>query len=436
MHIIQFDKCPSCGKAHTTPLRVYSGKNAVLSLPEIVNGFGGKKVFFFADHHTYPAAGERVLTLLRDAGFECVPYVIDFEGEIMEPDEHALGRLAMHFDHTCDVMVTVGSGVLNDISKPIAQMAGKPYIIVGTAPSMDGYASASSSMVVDGLKCSLNTGSPTVIIGDTDILKTAPLHMLKSGLGDMLAKYVAVCEWRFAPLITGEAYCEEIAKMVRSSLKKCIDNAEGLLARDDAAIEAVFEGLVISGITMYYAGHSRTASGLEHYVSHILDMRGLAFGTPFNLHGIQCAVGTLIAAKLYEQLLEMTPDREKALAHARAFDLDAWNGQLRAFLGAGADAMIAQEKKDGKYDLTSHEKRIDNIVAHWEEIKAIIREELPSYESLYTLCKKLDMPTSLDELGQDGTLLPTIFKMTKDIRFKYILSTLAWDMGVIDEFKF
>ena len=259
MEIIQFDKCPDCGKAHTTPLRVYGGKNAILSLPEIINGFGGKKVFFFADCHTYPAAGERVLTLLRESGFECVPYIIDFEGKIMEPDEHSLGRLAMHFDYTCDVMVTVGSGVLNDLSKPIAQMTGKPYIIVGTAPSMDGYASASSSMVKDGLKCSLNTGSPTVIIGDTDILKTAPTEMLKSGLGDMLAKYVAVCEWRYAHLVTGEYYCEEIANLVRTSLKKCIDHAEGLLAREDAAIEAVFEGLVISGITMYYAGVSRAA---------------------------------------------------------------------------------------------------------------------------------------------------------------------------------
>lgn len=58
----------------------------------------------------------------------------------------------MHFDHSCDAVIAVGSGVLNDTGKILAALAGKPYIIVGTAPSMDGYASASSSVERDGLK--------------------------------------------------------------------------------------------------------------------------------------------------------------------------------------------------------------------------------------------------------------------------------------------
>ena len=115
---------------------------------------------------------------------------------------------------------------------------------------MDGYASATSSMSRDGVKVSLNSRCADVIIGDTDILKTAPLHMLKSGLGDMLAKFVSIAEWRIAHIITGEYYCEEVAQLIRSAVKKCVDNAAGLLQRDEAAIEAVFEGLVIGGVAM------------------------------------------------------------------------------------------------------------------------------------------------------------------------------------------
>ena len=204
----------------------------------------------------------------------------------------------MHFDKSCDVVVGVGSGVINDVCKILSNATGNPYIIVGTAPSMDGYASATSSMSRDGVKVSLNSRCADVIIGDTDILKTAPDHMLRSGLGDMLAKFVSIAEWRIAHLITGEYYCEEVAQLIRTALKKCVDNAEGLLKREDAAVEAVFEGLVIGGVAMAYAGTSRPASGVEHYISHVLDMRGMEFGTPVDLHGTQCAVGTLIAVKL------------------------------------------------------------------------------------------------------------------------------------------
>ena len=73
---------------------------------------------------------------------------------------------------------------------------------------------------------------------------------------------------------------------------------------------------------MNYAGLSRPASGVEHYISHVLDMRGAEFGTPVAFHGTQCAVGTLLAVRLYEKLMKIAPNREKALKHAEAFDYD------------------------------------------------------------------------------------------------------------------
>ena len=68
--------------------------------------------------------------------------------------------------------------IINDISKILSNAAKCRYIIVATAPSMDGYASASSSVDMDGLKISLPSRCPDVIIGDIDILKNAPLRML------------------------------------------------------------------------------------------------------------------------------------------------------------------------------------------------------------------------------------------------------------------
>ena len=422
--------CP-CGKAHTVAIdEVVVGKGAVNRLPEFVRKYG-RKAFVVADVNTYAAAGEKVFELLKAAEIPFGSFV--FQDTALEPDEKAVGAAFMHFDPSCDVIVGVGSGVINDICKILSNISGKAYIIVGTAPSMDGYASATSSMSRDGVKVSLNSRCADVIIGDTEILKTAPVHMLRSGLGDMLAKFVSIAEWRIAHIITGEYYCEEVAQLIRTAVKKCVDNAEGLLKREDAAIEAVFEGLVIGGVAMAYAGVSRPASGVEHYFSHVWDMRGLEFGTQVDLHGIQCAMATMKAVELYEKVMAITPDWEKARAYVESFDLEDWNTQLREFLGSSAETMIELEKKEGKYRKDTHAARFALIEKNWPAILQILREELPAKEELCKLLDAVGISRDLSTIGVSSEDAKITFRATKDIRDKYVLSRLAWDLGILDE---
>lgn len=427
-----FDQPCPCGKKHTSALdMLVSGPGALARLPELLARYDAKKPFLLADRNTFAAAGGRVCEILTQAGFGYASYV--FPDERLEPDEHAVGAAVMHFDDSCDLILGVGSGVINDIGKILSRVSGRHYIIVGTAPSMDGYASATSSMAMDGLKVSLNSRCPDAIVGDTDILKNAPMHMLQAGLGDMLAKYISLAEWRIAHLITGEYYCERVAALVRSALDACVKNADGLLRRDETAVQAVFDGLIIGGVAMAYAGVSRPASGVEHYFSHVWDMRALEFGTPAELHGIQCAIGTLAAVCLYERLRTMTPDAEKARAYVEAFDYEAWAAQLLAFLGRSGETMIALEKREGKYRKDTHPARFARIQACWPEILRILGEELPSAEALSQLLSRLGMPQDASVIGVDTETMRLSFRATKDIRDKYVLSRLAWDLGVLDE---
>lgn len=421
----------SCGKEHRFCADVVIGKGVMAQLPAYIRKYGAKKPFLLSDKNTFVAAGAALCDILKQQNIPYISYC--FDRDALEPDENSVGSAVMHYDTSCDIIIGVGSGVINDIGKILSNLTGKPYIIVGTAPSMDGYASATSSMTRDGLKISLPSRSADVIIGDTDILRNAPMKMMVSGLGDMIAKYVSICEWRIAHLVCGEYYCEQIAALIRSAVKACVDNADALLRREETAVQAVFEGLVIGGVAMNYAGLSRPASGVEHYISHVLDMRGAEFGTPVESHGIQCAMGTLIAAKAYEKLTSIAPNADKALAYTGAFDLKAWHTQLRQLLGKGAESMIVLEEKEGKYDLTSHAKRLDILLSHWEEILQIIREELPASDNLERLLDTLGIPKALSQIGTADAMLPVIFSATKDIRDKYVLSRLAWDLGILDE---
>lgn len=424
------ERC-SCGRLHETGVKEIAIQQGLLGqVPELVRKFGGTRVFIIADDNTYKAAGETVCRYLDENSLPYSIYV--YRTEHLEPDEYAVGKVVMHFDSKCDFIMGIGSGTINDIGKILAHLVNLPYMIVATAPSMDGYASASSSMVRDGVKVSLNTVCPTVIAADLDIIARAPVRLMQAGIGDMLAKYISICEWRLSHLINGEYYCDKIAEMVRVAVKKC-SSVENLQSGDPETLRPVMEGLIISGIAMSFAGFSRPASGMEHYFSHIWDMRALEFNTPSDLHGIQCGVATMLCLRIYRHIAGITPDSKKARDFTESFSVREWNKTLTEFLGKSAEALIQLEKKEQKYDILSHRKRLDNIVAHWDEILAVISEELPSVEKMEKFMQKLDMPTSAEDLGHSGSELRNAFLATKDIRDKYIGSRMLWDLGILNE---
>ena len=424
----------SCGKVHNALLDDYIvGKGAIREIASLMARYGATRPYLIADRNTYQAAGKQVCKVLDAHNIPYSLYV--FSQETIHPNEEAVGSAAMHYDVSCDMVIGIGSGVINDIGKLISKLTKTPYIIVATAPSMDGYASATSSMDVDGLKTSVPSRCANVIVGDLDVLREAPVQMLISGLGDMLAKYVSICEWRISNLITGEYYCPTVAEYIRKALKKCVDHAEGLLNREEEAGRAVFEGLIIGGVAMNYAGLSRPASGVEHYFSHVWDMRALEFGMPASTHGIQCALGTLYALRIYEQVKKYTPDVSLAEQKVSAFDHPSYDQFLKDFLGRSAESMLALEEKEGKYDPVKHHSRIAYIAEHWQELVQIMEQELPAAAELERLLKAIGAPCSVEEIGLSADILRPTFEATKDIRDKYVLSRLCWDLGILEDIQ-
>ena len=421
-----------CGKRHYGLLKdCIIGENALMQLPQILRKYNGSHPFILCDTLTYAAAGERLTTLLEN---EKIPYTIHIIERIHPaPDEKIVGEALMYCDAVCDTVIAVGGGVINDTCKILASAKNVPDIYVATAPSMDGFASASSSMERGGLKVSLNSKCPDAVIGDAEILANAPTHMIRSGIGDMVAKYVSIVEWQIAALLLGEYYCPEIAEIVRASLDVCVKVAKDAVNGDRDAVCRLTEGLVMSGLAMNYAGISRPASGMEHYISHIIDMRALEFGTPADLHGIQCGMATLLTVQAYEKLLQYTPDHKKALNYVNSFSLDDWFSHLRQQLGHGAEAMIAGERKEQKYDKIKHAERLEKILSNYDEI-CRIAGELPSSGDLRTFFESIGHPVSGKEFGLTETELREAFLMAKDIRDKYVIGRMLWDFGILEEF--
>lgn len=419
-----------CGKVHSPKIKkaiIESG--AINKVTDAIRELGGKKVFVIDDPNTHKAAGEAVLAILDKAN---IPYTLfTFRESRPEPDEKAVGSVILHYDSTCDVIVGVGSGVVNDIGKIVADVAHAPYVIVGTAPSMDGYASGTSSVIRDNLKVSVGSHCPDVVIGDLDILAEAPMRMIQSGLGDMIAKYISIAEWRISKIINDEYYCEDTAALIVEGLDRCVKNAKGIASRDKEAVRAVMEGMVLSGVAANYAGVSRPVSGMEHYFSHVWDMRMVEFGTPADFHGIQCGVGTIDCVKVYNEVKKLTPDKKKAERYVSDFNYAEWCGYLRKWLGAGAEQMIINEQKEKKYDKSRHAARLERIISRWDEIVAVI-DTLPSVDELNALFDLTGEPKTIADIGIKKEEERAAFLITKDIRDKYIGSRLLWDIGELD----
>ena len=423
----------NCGRHHVCALKYLNiGRGIITEVPKMLEAIGAKKPFVVCDESTWKAAGIRVDQILTDAGIDHVNYLVPMERP--KPGEWEVGSVVMHLDPSCDLLLAIGSGVLNDICKVVSLATGIPNAVVGTAPSMDGYASNSSSMEVNKVKSTLYNHAPCGILLDTEILAQAPMRMLQAGFGDMIAKYIATCEWRMAHLVTGEYYCEEVASLMRYALSRVVAGVDGIPKRDPDSVGTIAEGLVLAGIAMAYANISRPASGLEHYFSHMWEMMALERDEPYDLHGIQVGVGSVLTLKLYKHIRALKPSREKAEAHMAAFDPAAWEAEMHRIFGKTTGEVLAIEEKAHKNDPAKHAERLNRILDGWDEICRIIDEEIPDLDDLRAKMEMIGEPTRPSELGISLQDTLDAFIGSRDIRDKYMSCSLLWDLGETDHF--
>ena len=297
----------ACGKSHKVDIQaIRVGSGVMQELPGILRDLGASHIFLVADNYTYEAAGRQVEQLLDQAGLAYHKRVCQTETPLV-PNEYALGSVLAAMTSQDDMLLAVGSGTLNDVTKYVSARTGIPYVIAATAPSMDGYASTVAPTILDGFKTTLPAVYPAAIVADVDILKDAPMPMLTAGFGDIIGKFTSLADWRLSHQLNGEYYCPEVAGVIEAAVETCAANAQALAQREPQAIQAVTEALILSGLAMGMVGVSRPASGAEHQMAHYWEMDALRRGEEHPLHGNAVGVGTVLAASLYEMAAEYLP---------------------------------------------------------------------------------------------------------------------------------
>lgn len=417
-----------CGRTHKAPLKFVSvRKDALLDLPKFMNELGFKSAYLISDAITYKIAGEKCMDILKNAGIKAQIIQLTHMGF----DEATLGELVINMPADCDLVIAVGTGTINDMTRYFSFKMGRPFFTVATAAPMDGFASSIAAIYVNDLKTTFEAQTPTCIIGDTEILKGAPYSMIAAGLGDLVGKATCLCDWRLAHIITGEHSCENIIRLVENNVDHVLESADAAKDRDPQVLGNIMEGLVLAGVAMSLYGNSRPASGCEHHMSHYWETIFAQKGERPVPHGTQVSVGTVLILKAVEELLHTPVDFDKARAAAKAYDPAAWEASMHKAYGPAAPGVIEMERKAQKNACAGRLARIDAIEKNWQAITGLLGA-LPSSESIMQILRGLSSPCLPGEIGVDKQLLKDTFLYCKEIRARYTMLQLLWDLDMLD----
>lgn len=359
-------------------------KGALTRAVEFIKKKNYQSIKLIVDENTFKACGEVLSSLLKK---EKLSYSVCFveaneNGDIVA-DETSLIQVLLETSGNEEVMIAVGSGTLHDITRFCSAKMGIPFISIPTAPSVDGFTSLGAPLIVKGVKQTFQLTSPVGVFADIDILSAAPRKMIAAGVGDMVAKYTSLADWKLDSLVTGEPYCPLAVQITQDALQLCTDNIDHIAAGDTKGITILIESLIQSGLAMLLFGQSHPASGGEHHISHFWEMQFLKENRHQVLHGEKVGVATILLATLYkERLLSVLEN----------------------------DSLIKQG------DMPEEWKR--NLLENKEEVLTIYKE-IPNAEQIKGLIQKVSGPISYQDLSIEEELLLNALKEAHHLRNRF-----------------
>jgi glycerol-1-phosphate dehydrogenase [NAD(P)+] len=405
--------------SHVIPF-ISVGAGVINTVADWVSSQGYNTLLVVNDPNTRRVAGEHVITALKAEGLtvqECI-----FRLDEPLPDEYAIGFVTASVTPDVELILGVGSGTINDICTYVGARVSRPAAIVATAPSMDGYASLGSAMLLDGLKVTPPTICPVAIFCDTDILSAAPKTMIAAGLGDMLGKITAHADWLLSFILTGEAMPKDVKGIVETALDKVIAGAPYIAERDPTAIQSITEGLILSGIAMSLYGDSRPASGMEHHLAHFWEMRMIIQGKKPALHGIKVGLATIASLVIWNELAAIGDIEELPLRSPQ--EASTHTDNIQRLYGRSADAILKTKNPN---------LPIEHIKANWQKIIGIARS-LPKAEEIAAKLSGAGAPIRPSEINLDSDTLRDSLIYARDRKKTYTLLQLLGDLGCLEHF--
>jgi len=384
---------------------------------------GLRRVLIVEDETTYGVLGRAVEEFLRGAGLQ--PRSVVLAGPEVLADAHSILQVLLSLERRDQALVAVGSGTITDITRFVSHRTGLPFVAMPTAPSVDGFASSGSPLIVRGIKTTASAQPPAAIFADLAVLQAAPRSMVASGFGDMLGKRTSVADWKLGSLLWDTPFDGEIAKRCIAAVGAIEEAAAEISRSSREGVRRLLEALIESGFCMLDFGSSLPASGAEHHYSHFWEMRLLTEGKPAILHGAKVGVATILTAALYRRVGQLTRNEAaRLLKEYRPPSADEERERVRMAFGPAAFEVAKTQATFLEMTHEGWERLKQKIVDQWSVVQDIARE-VPAPERIARLLREAGGPTNMRELGLPDSWANEAADVSHYLRNHFTVSKLA-----------
>ncbi len=395
----------------------------------------GSSVLVVFDKRTQEFA-EPVERVLRDTGFRCVPYLLQDNPDGSSPSNDDTNSLAIAKEISGQGVasaVAVGSGTINDLTKYASHLSNIPYMVYGTAASMNGYNSPISAMYVQGLKSSVSATPALGIYADPEVIAKAPRTMHLAGLGDLCSKPFAGADAAVADILAEREPWRLPTDMVHEAFDRVLQQAEAI-GRDDAdAIASLMEALWISGFSMALAGTSAPASGGEHLWSHRIDMARHDGGLPpMALHGTQVGIACGLVRPLFSLVHEVDATEIRSCLEGPLQDptesetesLEEWLTIRHSDLNVLSRKAL-REQAEKKFNPTHRHLLREQMCLKWVEIRTELELAYSHATQVEIALERAGAPRDPMDMGLSHLDAKRILRVCRDIRNRFTILDLT-----------
>jgi len=380
---------------------------------ELVAGLDiGRRFAVVSDVNTHEALGRRVHRALGGQSIVLPAGV--------ETDDPTIAKVAAALEPGIDAVIAVGSGTINDICKMVAMGRGCPQAVFATAPSMNGYTSLSASLSEHGFKRSVRAITPTAAFFDLSVLAAAPPRLIRSGLGDSVARPTAQADWLLSHLLLDRPYREAPFAMLAGDEGALLAEPQALLAGDTTAMHHLVRLLVLSGFGMTICGGSFPASQAEHLISHYVELKG--DGLPHTFHGEQIAVASVAMARVQARILD-----GDAAPRLRPSTLT--REQVVAHFGPEQGEACWREVEPKLFGELETERLDARLASQWPAIRDRIAKVTLGAPRMIEILSAAGVATAPEQLGWPPRLLDDALVHARMMRNRYTFLDLAADLA-------
>lgn len=195
-----------------------------------------------------------------------------------------------------DTVVGIGGGMVLDMAKYIAWQREIEPVLAPSIASVDACVTNTVAVRDEGRVRYIGFVVPKVVLTDFDLMQSAPLHLNRAGIGDILSIHTGRWDWKAAADQDLIDYDEQVAQGVAELVDQLEHRVDQIRTVSEEGLRWLIEAYAAENKLCLQVGHSRPEEGSEHFFAYNLEHRT---GGQF-VHGELVCLGILLMSRLQE----------------------------------------------------------------------------------------------------------------------------------------